>query len=272
MSLEGGEARVDLRPVSALLPHEETIQSQVERLAGELKRDGMQKDPIIVDHDTGAVLDGMHRLSALASMGIGYAVCFTVDYSSRAIMVKRWARVYGARSADQIKNTLGEAGLSERCPTSEAIEKLEDRHFAVAAMTETGGYVPSGKLELEGGFDIMRKIDEMAAAAGWTRRFLPEDDIDVPLQKRGNLILLSQRLTKQDVITAARTKHLFPCKTSMHVIDLRPVSANVPLAELREGSRKTLDARLRAPHTLLPPNSAYGGRRYKERLLVLGGQ
>jgi hypothetical protein len=272
LAQEGGEARIDLRPISTLLPHEETIRSQVEKLSGELKRDGMQKDPIIVDYESGTVLDGMHRLSALAGLGIDYVLCYTLDYSSKAITVRRWARVYSAKRADKVKDTLVATGLSERCPIAEAIEKLESRRCALAAMTQEGSYITAGGIELEGGFEVMRRLDETSAAQGWARRFIPEDDIDVPLQEDGNIIILPQRLTKQDVMTAARTKHLFPCKTSMHVIDLRPVAANIPLTELKEGSRKTLDARLRTPHALLPPNSAYGGRRYKERLLVLSGQ
>ena len=71
------------------------------------------------------------------------------------------------------------------------------------------------------------------------------------------------------MLSAGRSGRLFPCKTSMHVIDPRPVGVDIPLRELREGSAKTLDLRIRSRHTLLPPDSLYGGRRYKERLVLM---
>ena len=55
---------MDLRPVPKLRPHEETIESNTREMVAQLKRDGAQKDPIIVDGATGVVLDGMHRLAA----------------------------------------------------------------------------------------------------------------------------------------------------------------------------------------------------------------
>ena len=271
MALEGGWGRVGLRPLSALLPHEETIPSKVRRVASELERDGMQRDPLMVEDESSIVLDGMHRLAALATLGIEYAVCCAVDYSSAGISVRRWARVYTAESSKAFADVLAGAGLSGRCSSTEALDSLEMRREAVAAMTQGGCYTRRGGSELARGFETVRKLDELCSTAGWRRSFVPEDEVDVPLQDERNLVVLVARLEKKDVMSAGKSGSLFPCKTSMHIIDPRPVGADVPLRELREGSRRTLELRLKSHHTVLPANTKYGGRKYKERLVVLRG-
>jgi ParB-like chromosome segregation protein Spo0J len=88
MALAKAGFTLAVKPVSTLRPHEEVIPSHVEGLAAEMKRDGVQKDPIIVDGDTMTVLDGMHRLAAFVSLGVENAVCCSVDYSSPAVKIR----------------------------------------------------------------------------------------------------------------------------------------------------------------------------------------
>ena len=59
-----------VKPVSILRPHEETIPEHVRGLTAEMKRDGVQRDPIIIDQDTATDLDGMHRLAAFLALEI----------------------------------------------------------------------------------------------------------------------------------------------------------------------------------------------------------
>jgi hypothetical protein len=260
---------VGLRPIASLLPHEETIPSQIQRVADELRMDGVQKDPLIVDGESGVVLDGMHRLAALTHLGLGYAVCCSVDYSSSGISVKRWARVYTAGSGGHLLQVLDELGLA-KVTSTEALNSLESRRRPVAVLTQRRSYTAEEGADLAKGFEVVRSLDELSSTLGWKRTFVPEDEVDVHLQDDRNAVTLVSRLGKQDVVMAGMRKTLFPCKTSMHVIDPRPVGANIPLDELSDGSRHTLDTRLKSGHVVLPPNSEYGGRRYKERLVVLG--
>ena len=268
MSLEGGWGRFGLRPLAALLPHEETIPAEIKRVSDELLRDAMQRDPLIVDAENGVVLDGMHRLAALSRLGLQYAVCFSVDYGSARISVRRWARVYTLPTGRGFAGAVENAGLSQTSSV-EAINSLETRRRPVAALSHSKCYVAK-EGDLETGLGMVRALDIVSESSGWKRTFVPEDEIDVPLQEERNLVVLVARLRKSDVISAARRKVLFPCKTSMHVLDPRPVGVNVPLDELRDGSKKTIESRLRSPHKLLPANSSHGGRRYKERLVVFG--
>ncbi len=259
-----------IKPVSVLLPHEEVIQAHVEGLASEMKKDGVQKDPMIVDRETNTVLDGMHRLAAFESLNIENAVCCSVDYSSKAVALGRWARVYKTRGPGTATGLLKRIRLTKSATFDEAFRALESRDCGLAAFTARGAFVPDERMDLSTAVDAIVHMDAMQRSLGWERTFVPEDDVDVPLQSESNLVVLMRRLGKDDVVKAARSRRLFPCKTSMHRIDPRPVAVNFPLKDLEGAtSAKLREALAGREERLLPPGSRYEGRVYKERLLIL---
>jgi hypothetical protein len=270
LALEGTRVRVDVRPVSAMLPHEETIPSHVERIATEIRQEGIQIDPIIVDAESGAVLDGMHRLAAFLSLGLEAAVCCPVDYSSKTVNIHRWARAYSHGGRGDVGSALFDAGISKRSTLSEAFASLDARKCGIAALGSQGVFLPADPIDLLGALAVVRGLDAIAAESGWKREFFSEDDIDSALQDEGKVVVLVQRLGKDDVLRAARSGKLFPCKTSMHTIDPRPVAVNVSIEKLRSMTGSELRKQLQLSEgKLLPQGSYYQGRRYKERLLVL---
>jgi len=270
MALAKAGFTLGIRPVSSLLPHEETIPANVERISSDMRRDGVQKDPIIIDAGTATVLDGMHRLAAFSKLGVENAVCCAVDYSSRSISLGRWARVYNIGSSDPLDGILSPAGITRRTTLAEAFSALETREASLAALTPESAYLPEGNMDFSLALGTLTALDRLAAARGFGREFVQEDEVDVPLQAGRNVVVLLRRLGKEDVVTAARTGRLFPCKTSMHRIDPRPVAVDFPIAELGKATTELLRQRLAGrTEILLPPDTMYEGRRYKERLLLL---
>ena len=90
------------------------------------------------------------------------------------------------------------------------------------------------------------------------------------MESERNVVVLLRKIWKDDVVEAARSGRLFPCKTSMHRIDPRPVAVNFPLAELDGATSTSLRQALAGKEEqVLPPGSIYEGRRYKERLVLL---
>jgi len=259
-----------IRPVSSLLPHEETIPANVERISSEMKRDGVQKDPIIIDGGTATVLDGMHRLAAFIALGTENAICCAVDYSSRSISLGRWARVYTMGNSDAMDGLLSPAGITRRTTLAEAFSALETREASMAALTAEAAYLPDGNMDFSVALGTLTALDRLAATRGIGREFVQEDEVDIPLQAGRKVVVLLRRLGKEDVITAARTGRLFPCKTSMHRIDPRPVAVDFPIEDLGKATTAMLKQRLAGrTEILLPPDTMYEGRRYKERLLLL---
>ena len=260
---------MDVRPVSSLRPHEETIPSHVERIASEVKLEGIQRDPIIIDAESGAVLDGMHRLAAFARMGLENAVCCPVDYGSQNVNLHRWARVYSCGGREDLNQALLDAGISRNSTLSEAFASLNARECGLAALSSQRVLLPAANIDLQSAFAVVRGLDAFALELGWKREFVPEDEVDFALQDERKVVVLVQRLGKDDVVAAARSEKLFPCKTSMHTIDPRPVAVNVPIERLGSMTGTELRKQLQfLGGKLSPPGTYYRGRKYKERLLL----
>jgi hypothetical protein len=76
--------------ISELKPHEQIQPDHLAKLREEIKKDGILKDPIIVDQNTLAILDGHHRYNSLKSLGYNFCPCCLVDYQSDEIGVGCW--------------------------------------------------------------------------------------------------------------------------------------------------------------------------------------
>ena len=270
MALAKAGFALGIKPVSVLRPHEETIQSHVIGIAAEMKRDGVQKDPIMVDQDSLTVLDGMHRLAAFSALGVENAVCCSMDYSSHAVTLARWARVYTLPGGSSLNDAVRSSGLTRRVSLAQAFDALDGRDTGIGLLTPEAAYLPERNMDLWQAIETIASFDKLSESGGWRREFVPEDEVDVPLQPGQKIVLIIRRLRKEDVVSAARSGKLFPCKTSMHRIDPRPVAVNFPVAELNDASSASLRVKLEGmQEQLLPPDSMYEGRRYKERLLLL---
>jgi hypothetical protein len=270
MALAKAGFALDIRPVSSLRPHEETIRAHVKKLASEILRDGVQKDPVIVDNESATVLDGMHRLAAFQEIRLENAVCCSVDYGSRAVSLGRWARVYTVGEAGSFEKHVRDFGNLRRTTLAEAFVSLERRNAGIGVFTGAAVFVSEGKQSIEDAAREMASFDRLSEMMGWERSFVAEDDIGLPLQDVRNVVVLLRRLSKDDVVWAAKSGRLFPCKTSMHIVDPRPVAVNFPLERLDGGTTATLRDTLRGKEgRMLPAGSVYEGRRYKERLLRL---
>ncbi len=256
-------------PVASLLPHEETIPARVGEIAAEMERDGVQKDPILIDGRTSTVLDGMHRLAGFQRLGVRTAVCCPIDYMSSAVRLRRWLRVFSAFEVRDVGEALAAAGFTAKLPAEEGERRLEGGIAPVAAFLDGDCLVPEGA-PATAWFEMVRAVDRASSAKGWERTFSPEDADWVSASRGGRLVLVPKKLAKEDVLEAARGRSLFPCKTSMHSVEPRPVAVNVPLSELERDPEAALRKALEAAETRrLPPNSVYEGRRYQESLLLL---
>jgi hypothetical protein len=87
---EGEGMTITLVPINALRQHEQILNKHMMRIQRDLVRDGMIKDPIIVDQRTMVILDGHHRYNALKRMGYKYVPVYLIDYSSDRIAVVAW--------------------------------------------------------------------------------------------------------------------------------------------------------------------------------------
>jgi len=269
LALAGTGFELVLRELATLRPHEETIPAHVDQMVKRLHDDGVQKDPILIDGRSGTVLDGMHRLAAFASLGFDRAVCCSLDYGTEKVTVGRWARVYVAEDMEQQRKVFADEGFAKPMDLEVAVGALEKRELGVTVALGDRAFVQERKSDLAEAFRTVERIDQVSSDHGWKRSFVREEEMQEQVSKGDRAVLLVERLLKKDVFEAAQTGSLFPCKTSMHTIDPRPVAVNFPLSELKEKGRNIQQRLMGREARLLPPGSTYEGRRYKERLLLL---
>jgi len=264
---------VDLRPIGSVLPHEETITDLSSRLSDQIRADGFQRDPIIVDRENHVVLDGMHRLRALKELGARHILCHLVDYSSPEIRLERWARSLKGVKRESLAEILKESRIDRRVSLKEAIELVDGRSTPVAVLTSGSCFVASSSFRsLAESFELVRRLDEASRAMGLREDFIEEEIIETAIPNPGSVVILTPRVEKKEVIAAAKSGRLFPHKSTMHVIGIRAVGVNYPLSELQEEepSQEVRASKLEgARGSILDPPVTYFGRRYWEKLLVV---
>jgi len=264
---------VDLRPIGSVLPHEETITDLSSRLSDQIQADGFQRDPIIVDRENHVVLDGMHRLRALRELGARHILCHLVDYSSPEIRLERWARSLKGVKRESLAEILKDSRIDRRVSLKEAIELVDGRSTPVAVLTSGSCFVASSSFRsLAETFELVRRLDEASRAMGLKEDFIEEELIEEVIPNPGNVVILTPRVEKKEVIEAAKGGRLFPHKSTMHVIGIRAVGVNYPLSELQEEepSHELRASKLEgARGSILDPPVTYFGRRYWEKLLVV---
>ena len=264
---------VDLRPIGSVLPHEETITDLSSRLSDQIRADGFQRDPIIVDRENHVVLDGMHRLRALKELGARHILCHLVDYSSPEIRLERWARSLKGVKRESLAEILKDSRIDRRVSLKEAIELVDGRSTPVAVLTSGSCFVASSSFRsLAETFELVRRLDEASRAVGLKEDFIEEELIEEAIPNPGNVVILTPRVEKKEVIEAAKGGRPFPHKSTMHVIGIRAVGVNYPLSELQEEepSQEVRASKLEgARGSILDPPVTYFGRRYWEKLLVV---
>ena len=264
---------VDLRPIGSVLPHEETITDLSSRLSDQIRADGFQRDPIIVDRENHVVLDGMHRLRALKELGARHILCHLVDYSSPEIRLERWARSLKGVKRESLAEILKDSRIDRRVSRKEAIELVDGRSTPVAVLTSGSCFVASSSFRsLAETFELVRSLDEASRAMGLREDFIEEEIIETAIPNPGSVVILTPRVEKKEVIAAAKSGRLFPHKSTMHVIGIRAVGVNYPLSELQEEepSQEVRASKLEgARGSILDPPVTYFGRRYWEKLLVV---
>jgi hypothetical protein len=254
-----------LIPVSKLIPHEETVPHLSDRLTRRMMRDGVQRDPIVVDEGSMMVLDGMHRLEALRRMGAASAVCFLVDFMGDRVKLFRWFRLVENPEDELVSEMRQELGMVREVPLVwhdagfDAGLTLTHRGRAYASVTEEGAVTAT---------KAVRAFDRVAKSAGAWIEYVDEGTASPDLLKGNYMALLTPRFKKEEVVHAAMEGKPFPPKTTLQVFPVRPMGINYPIEALR--SKGDILERILATRTRrrIDPPSFYRGRLYREPVVV----
>ncbi|MDE9483929.1 transcriptional regulator [Xenorhabdus bovienii] len=73
-----------------LHPHEETDPINLVILLEKIHREGQWRIPLIIDKDTGIIMDGHHRYNVAVISGFLVVPCYEMSYSSGKVMIFDW--------------------------------------------------------------------------------------------------------------------------------------------------------------------------------------
>ncbi|MFX1318972.1 MAG: ParB N-terminal domain-containing protein [Promethearchaeota archaeon] len=260
--------------VESLFTHEETIPSALETLQQEILEEQLLKHPIIVDKETCVVLDGMHRVAALKSLGCTIIpVCF-VDYTNPAIELFAWYREFdGNQPFTELLTEISSREDLEKFLTSpQKANEIVKRREAMAALAHKGtAFLLKSKspLTIKQIYDTIAEIEHIATQNGYDVFYSTEADALEGLRSKAHSVLIVPSLTKSEVTEGALKQQLFAHKTTRHVVPARPLFTNVPLSwlkatDLRKANRR-LFLHLQSKQIITKnPGAIIDGRRYEE--------
>ena len=256
-------SKLQIIPTGKLLPHEETIDYNFQKLREAMLNMGRLVDPIIVDAKHFVVIDGNHRRKVLETIKCPNSACQVVDYESPDIKLGSWFPVSKTVKPDEIAGFRPEK--VDFGAGAEAINKLCGTFMYVRS---TGGQkecylYDSADCNLPGVIAQQRKF--ISALEGRDTQYVADDKIDEYLAL-GYSVFYRRIYSKQEIISEALAGRQMPPKSTRHMIPDRIIRLNLHLgwlAESPEVAKQMMDDMLRKR---LNEGSI---RRYTETVIVL---
>jgi hypothetical protein len=252
---------LEVREVKQLLSHEQVISFNLKRLKEAMLNIGQLVDPLIVDKNTGVVLDGNHRLKVLEIIECPLATCQVVDYSSDDIKVGTWYPTV-ALSPEEIYKL--DSLKHEKVDYETGREAVNGLKAPFMLMTKN-----ECNLINPGSYKLMEMVEEQNYVFSLLEKgaveYIPEPEIEKRL-KHGKSVLYRRSYAKEEIVKAAQAHTPFPPKSTRHLIPGRIIRLNMKLGWLHR-SRDEAAAELQR----MLENRIYGGnvRKYYEPVIVI---
>ncbi|MHA2314165.1 MAG: ParB N-terminal domain-containing protein, partial [Candidatus Hermodarchaeia archaeon] len=241
---------ITLVPIESLFIHEETISKELEKLKRDLIAAQVLKHPMIVDSSTLVVLDGMHRVAALKSLGCQLAAVCLVDYQNPAIELLAWHREFaGNINFSEFESTLSIKGPFNLILTSvdKAFENVKNRKADVALANGNSAHLLNfpNISSIKAVYDEISNIEILARDMGYDIFYSTEPDAIESIHSSIRPVLIVPSLTKEEVIEWALKNEVFTHKTTRHVVPARPLYVNVPLPWLKQSNLDKANQKLK---------------------------
>ncbi|MCD6239946.1 ParB N-terminal domain-containing protein, partial [Candidatus Bathyarchaeota archaeon] len=223
--------------VNSLFLHEETIPEMLEKLAAEIRMDEALRHPVIVDKESFVVLDGMHRVAALKLLSCRRIPACLVNYKSPSISVGAWYRTITSAnnySIDKMLEEMSSLGFNIERVDLEPGYKIGKNDIVAAVKTRENTYLICHSFgNLKEAYDYIKLIENRLKQLNFKVNYDTEADSFKKL-KEGivDAILLTPKLSKDEIVKTALSGEVFAHKATRHIIPARPLYVNVPLGLL----------------------------------------
>ena len=205
----------NLIDIDLLRPHEQIDPIRLQEIKKQLIKDGIQREPIIIDGEHLIVLDGHHRIRALKDLGYSKVVAYKINYNDTDLILKTWYPAIKGSKKD-LQTTLHDHIVSSetkhilvRCPRL----ILHDKEHNLKTNRKT----------------IMNSI-----LGRFRIKYVRNEEKAIELARHDKFAgsIIFESIEKQDVINAALSGSIFPPKTTQHIIPCKPEKCFIPLEKL----------------------------------------
>lgn len=231
-------------PLAQCHPHEQVLPGRVDRIAADILRKGVIEDPLIVTRfpnttDQWLVIDGMHRFAACQKLGLRQVAVHVIEYNDPQVILETWDIV--TRMPFQPEQNMPAGYTLKKYPWSQAREiqtQLHRRQILAAIADRNDEIVVIEKMgdghDVETVMQVIDAIDQVIDRDQLDPEFVADDHSLRHFESgAGAAIILRPRFTKSEVIAQTLQGHIFPYKSTRHLIPNRPLHLNVPLTQLR---------------------------------------
>lgn len=76
--------------INKVIPHEDIDPINLDLISSKILEDGFWFIPVIIDEETGIIMDGHHRYNFAVQSGFSVIPCYQLSYSSEKVKVFDW--------------------------------------------------------------------------------------------------------------------------------------------------------------------------------------
>jgi hypothetical protein len=261
----------------SVLLHEEYDEARADRLAAQIRKDGMLKDPPIVGRlpqvSQMIELDGTNRLVALRRMGLDVALVQVVDYLDPALRLSSWYHiVHGREPGELLAAVRNTPGLSLEHVNREDADAALAQRTIIAYLSPSSepdrAYAISIGTDLPGQAHALNAIVHLYKYAGSTpiRRISSEEAVSWPQHgpvgegQAEGIMVAFPTYTPHEVAEMALSGKLLPSGVTRHLLPVRALGVSLPLDVLTRPA--TLEERNAALEQLIAARARAGRVRF----------
>lgn len=250
-------ASLGVAALADLVDHEDTFPEGEAWVARLLSEAGVLSWPLVVDAESGLILDGSHRAHVLErEYGARFVPVQQVRLEHPSVRIASWCRILEGIAPDVFGAARARLGLRPGAAGGLACH-YGNEVYGMPGVTRSAAYEVACRLEAE------------LATNGHAprRRFVEDDEAERYLGQARTVVLRLPALDKETVRARAGNGR-FPAKSTRFLLPYRVVGLALPLAMLAS-PRDALEARLDAARStplLCLGEGLCVDRRYPERL------
>lgn len=210
--------------LSRLILHEDHDPARLARVREGIREEAVQRNPVIVAPygDRYFVLDGAHRVRALAELDLSLALVQTIDLPDEA---ESWGHLLPAENLEAALRALPDVEISEERPFDGCLVEARFRGGRVL-------YARSREAGLLASVRALKSLGGVYPKGSVVRRVDPGAGLDLGA---GEALLLYRRFSPRELVEVVERGEVLPAGITRFPVPERVLNVRYPLALLEGG-------------------------------------